>query len=273
MPYKEKIHSIYKITNIINNKIYIGSAIDTYNRFSKHKSQLNKNKHHNSYLQNSWNKYGEQNFKFEIIEYITDKNKLIEREQYWIDLTKSSNREYGYNINPIANSQLGRKLSEESRKKISDKNKGRIVSEETRQKLSDCHKGEKSYRYGKHLTDEEKENIRQFNLGKHHSKETKEKISKSNIGKKKNFKNGNPNNKKVICLNTNIVYNSIFEASNNTKVNNGHIVSCCKGYRKSAGKHPITGEKLVWMYYEDFVCQNDNGELIYDKTKLMLIPI
>ena len=78
MPYKEKIHSIYKITNIINNKIYIGSAIDTYNRFSKHKSQLNKNKHHNSYLQNSWNKYGEQNFKFEIIEYITDKNKLIE---------------------------------------------------------------------------------------------------------------------------------------------------------------------------------------------------
>ena len=79
---------VYKITNQANDKMYVGSAIDLMNRWYKHKSQLNKNKHHSIKLQRAWNKYGVDNFKFEIIEEC-DKEKLIEIEQYYIDLYDS----------------------------------------------------------------------------------------------------------------------------------------------------------------------------------------
>ena len=59
---------IYKIENIINNIIYIGSSINVEKRFERHKYDLKRNKHHNIYLQRSYNKYGIENFKFEIIE-------------------------------------------------------------------------------------------------------------------------------------------------------------------------------------------------------------
>jgi group I intron endonuclease len=58
---------IYRIINKTNNKIYIGSSVNILSRFSKHKSLLKHNKHDNDYLQNSYNKYGLENFLFEII--------------------------------------------------------------------------------------------------------------------------------------------------------------------------------------------------------------
>ena len=57
---------IYKITNNINNKFYIGSSKNITKRFKEHKWRLKNNKHPNNKLQNSWNKYGEENFKFEV---------------------------------------------------------------------------------------------------------------------------------------------------------------------------------------------------------------
>ena len=53
---------IYKITNKINNKIYIGSSYSISKRISEHKYQLRRNSHPNIHLQSSWNKYGEDNF-------------------------------------------------------------------------------------------------------------------------------------------------------------------------------------------------------------------
>ena len=63
-----KISGIYSITNIINNKSYYGSSNDYNHRWSQHKSLLNKNKHKNRHLQNSWNLYGQSSFKFNIVE-------------------------------------------------------------------------------------------------------------------------------------------------------------------------------------------------------------
>lgn len=107
---------IYMIENTVNNKVYIGSSVDTNNRINNHKNDLNKNKHHNKYLQRAWKKYGADNFTFTVIEKVNDRDKLIEREQYWMDYYNVS--ENGYNINPTAGSQLGRKLSEDSKNKI-----------------------------------------------------------------------------------------------------------------------------------------------------------
>ena len=102
---------IYKIINIINNKIYIGSSVNLYKRKKEHFNKLKKNIHKNIHLQSSYNKYGEENFIFEIIEYIEDKYLLIGREQYWINEFKSYNRDNGYNICKIAGNTLGYKFT------------------------------------------------------------------------------------------------------------------------------------------------------------------
>jgi group I intron endonuclease len=52
---------IYKITNVTNNKCYIGSAVNVYNRLGDHRKELRKDRHCNKHFQNSWNKYGEEN--------------------------------------------------------------------------------------------------------------------------------------------------------------------------------------------------------------------
>ena len=88
---------IYKITNKINSKCYIGQTKNYTKRFSAHKNALRKNKHDNAHLQAAWNKYGEENFSFDIIEHTEDYNN---REKYYIAYYKSDNVEYGYNILP-----------------------------------------------------------------------------------------------------------------------------------------------------------------------------
>jgi len=70
---KIRITGIYKIVNIVNGKIYIGSALNIYNRIFgsssiSHLKALKNNNHINKKLQNSFNKYGEDSFEFFIVE-------------------------------------------------------------------------------------------------------------------------------------------------------------------------------------------------------------
>ena len=130
----EKVCGIYKITNIQNNKIYIGSAVNIINRFKTHKRLLKNKKHFNTHLQSSYNTYGAEKFKYEIIE-ITESVKMLDRELYWIKLLESNNPEYGYNKRIIVNSNLGIKLSEETKKKLSESHLGHKRSDETNKKI------------------------------------------------------------------------------------------------------------------------------------------
>jgi len=148
---------IYKIKNIINGRSYIGSAINFSRRMSQHVSSLNTNKHHSRYLQNSWNKHGEHNFVFGLIEQIEDPKELISREQYWMDTLKPE-----YNICPTAGSRLGSKSTAETRAKISNNN-GR-------------------YWLGKFIPDEVKKKMSESSKGCTHSEATKKKISKATRG-------------------------------------------------------------------------------------------
>lgn len=120
----KQVCGIYEIKNIVNNKIYIGSSYHVYNRWSRHRYELNKNIHNNIHLQRAWNKYGKDNFKFNIIEnipisdtFLNMKNIIIEKEQYWIDKTNCCDINLGYNIANKAYSKLGIKDSDETRKK------------------------------------------------------------------------------------------------------------------------------------------------------------
>lgn len=134
---------IYKITNIINNKIYIGSAVCFYTRWANHRSTLKRNKHDNQHLQNSYNKYGDCVFTYSIL-LLCKKKDLIIKEQYFIDSLKPE-----YNICKIAHSTLGQKCSEETKKKISNSLTGRKPTQETREKLSKARSGSKNPQFGK----------------------------------------------------------------------------------------------------------------------------
>lgn len=178
---------IYKIINIINNKFYIGSAINFYIRWNRHKNNLRKGLHVNKILQNSWNKYGQENFKFEIVEEILDKSKLIEREQYYLDLLKPE-----YNICLYAESpkcaMLGKKHSEKTKEKQSIAKIGILRSNETKQKISNSLKGEKSFNYGKRFSEETRQKMSiKASSGK--NKGQNNPMSRTNIEKRRIAKN------------------------------------------------------------------------------------
>jgi len=116
--------AIYKIINLINNKLYVGSCIGHYQRKGQHWYRLRRGTHDNNHLQSAWNLYKEDNFSFEVLEFVDDVNLLIELEQYWMDTLEVCNRLKGYNKAPRAGSNLGRKMSKESRLKMSIAKKG-----------------------------------------------------------------------------------------------------------------------------------------------------
>lgn len=99
---------IYKIENKITKDIYIGSSINLSNRKSRHFKDLERNIHHSIILQRAVNKYNIKNFEFIVLENCA-KEKLIEREQYYLDLLQPL-----YNILSIAGSSLGCKHSKET---------------------------------------------------------------------------------------------------------------------------------------------------------------
>ncbi|WEG18630.1 GIY-YIG nuclease family protein [Alkalihalophilus pseudofirmus] len=117
---------IYEIKNNLNNKVYVGSAVDIFTRWKNHINNLNRNTHHSKHLQNAWNKYGGGNFKFKVLEYV-DKDHLINREQYWMDELNAYSSDLGYNIQSIAGSPLGRKMSDETKQNWSKSRRKPVV--------------------------------------------------------------------------------------------------------------------------------------------------
>jgi group I intron endonuclease len=88
---------IYKIVNVKNNKIYIGSSVNLKSREKRHFWMLRKNIHDNNYLQHSYNKYGKDTFLFDIIE-ICSYEELIVKENFYINKYNSNNLTFGYNL-------------------------------------------------------------------------------------------------------------------------------------------------------------------------------
>jgi group I intron endonuclease len=131
---------IYMIVNSENKKRYIGCAVNLKGRFQEHLKALRKGKHQ-PYLQNAYNKYGEESFYLMVKEVIKDLDKLLKREQYWMDYYQSYKQDKGYNICPTAGSTRGRKLSEEHKHKIAKASLGKSHSIETRKKISEAQKG------------------------------------------------------------------------------------------------------------------------------------
>lgn len=95
---------IYQIRCTVTNKVYIGSSRNIRQRIAAHKKLLKSGTHENSHLLRAWCKYGSECFEFSVIE-LCDLDALIEREQFYINWTKSFNPKHGYNFRRIAASK------------------------------------------------------------------------------------------------------------------------------------------------------------------------
>lgn len=126
-----KYSGIYMLKNKILNKFYIGHANNLYKRKNEHFSTLKSNKHFNKYIQEDYNKYGKENFVFEIL-LICELEYLIYYEQKYVDILKP---EYNIFVKCVT-SRKGNHLTESHKKKISESMKGKIITEETRLKIS-----------------------------------------------------------------------------------------------------------------------------------------
>lgn len=110
-----KVSGIYRITCLVNGKVYIGQSKNCYSRSHKHIKDLLKNKHHNSHLQNAFNKYGRINFVNQIIEKC-EIEKLNEREIYWMNYYNSTSRDKGFNLSKIVEGKV--KMTDETKQKL-----------------------------------------------------------------------------------------------------------------------------------------------------------
>jgi group I intron endonuclease len=155
---------VYKIYCIGDGKSYVGSRKNVLFRLAYHKRTLKNNAHKNIYLQSAWNKYGENNFQFHILQEC-EFNTLIACEQFWMDSYGAFGK-FGFNLCPKADRS---EMSEETKKKIAVANFGYKPSKET------CHK------------------ISLTKLGLHHSEESKKKIAVGGLGNKNGC--GNKGNK------------------------------------------------------------------------------
>ena len=159
--YKKMKNGIYSITNIVNGKRLIGLAKDITRRLCTHRCLLNHNKHHNPHLQLAWNKYGERNFKFEIL-LLCPIESLNNEEIRLIAKFNTMNSTYGYNMQPGGKRpqhslETIRKMSE-SKKGKKNANYGRIFPEETRQRMRNAFNSGRR-KAGDKLTEETKRKI------------------------------------------------------------------------------------------------------------------
>lgn len=201
MTMKDNKYIVYKHTTP-NGKVYIGITGRTVERRWQGGRNYKSSKHFNNAIQ----KYGWNNIKHEILFEGLSKENAEEKEIELIDKYKSNNPNFGYNTENGGNSKG--KLSEETKKKISNANKGKSSwikgkhwSDEHKNKISKTLKGRLSPMKGKHWTDEQKANV----------------------------------GTAIICINTGEEFYSIRDASRKTKCDRANITRVLKGIYKQTG--------------------------------------
>lgn len=132
-----KVSGIYAIKNQVNGKVYIGQSVDIYTRWNNHKYSLNAGNHPNTHLQNAWEKYGADNFVFEVV--CECKSSVIDDlEKKYISIYNSYKN--GYN-NDLGGHKGNRQFSDETKRKISKALLGKKQTPEHSKHNSESHKG------------------------------------------------------------------------------------------------------------------------------------
>ena len=203
---------IYKITNQLNSMVYIGQTTRTLEKRMQEHLYNSRSHRRKSYIDCAIGEYGIAAFDVAVIEECDTKEKLNEREIYWISFYDCMSPK-GYNLTPggyinysleigrqLSKINKGKKRSPEVIAKISASKKGHPVSEETREKISKANKGKKL------------------------SPETCAKMSA-----------GRKNKRAVVCLETGQIFESVSAAARWAKVESCTVSATVNGRTASAG--------------------------------------
>ncbi len=242
----ENNYTVYVHINNINGKMYVGyTGMDVEVRWKNGNGYKGC-----KYFYRAIQKYGWDNFEHIIAASNLSYQEAINFEILLIKLLDTNNNNFGYNMTKGGDGTLGLKMSKDTKRKIS-------------YALS----GDKHPLWGKHHSVESKNKMMGKRLSitgdKHplynvnRSDEVKLKISET---KKKNGKTksgNNPRARKIVCLNTDEVFNCIRDASKEYFISESNITKCLDRKQNYSGIHPITKEKMVWLYYEDYITKTE----------------
>ena len=265
---------IYMHKNKINGKIYIGQTCQKPEyRWNNGKNYINC-----SYFYKAIQKYGWDNFEHIILEENLTLEQANEKEEYYIKLYNSINPEKGYNLQKGGNNKEVSELTkekcrlhalnlwanEEHKQKMSEIMKQKWQDPEYIKKQQDFHKNYKheiSEEGKKRISEARKKYIQENGTptqGKGHTLKTRKKISEAQKGENNSMYGkhhteewkaymSDKNSQPVYCIEADKIFKSKKEAANwcGLKSSSG-ISDCIAGRKKSAGKHPETGEKLHW---------------------------
>lgn len=234
---------IYKITNLVNGKVYIGQTTGSpKRRLNRHVSDA-RARRSNSPLQNAIMKYGVENFTFDVVICAFDRESTNLLEKFFIKEHKSNTKEFGYNLTDGGEGMDGYRHTEEAKRKLSLVGKDRQHSEKSKQKISLGNKG-------KVISEETKQKQRLTMVGRRATEKTKQKMSLVRKGRKisDETKQKRTFTKFVrpveqlsidgVLLNE---YPSLTAAENSTDIDKGCICQVCKGKQKTAGG-------FLWRY-------------------------
>lgn len=241
-----------------NGKKYIGITSRSPETRWENGKGYKANKHFSSAI----NKYGWENFKHKILLEVFSKDDACDAEKRFIEEFDSANPKKGYN--KTLGGESGVKHTDEVKKRISkfaqirwedpiykekmrQKNVGRKHSEATKEKMRIAHLAE-------NLTKEQRERMSAANKGRKypnrrghlHTEEAKKKISESKKGK--HFGGIGKKPKKIVCVETNHIYDSVKSASEILKADKSSIYKCCKGERETA-------KKFHWKFLDVYMAE------------------
>lgn len=168
MMMKNDVCGIYLITNKMTGQMYVGQSICIYRRFDEHRRAQGFG---HSRIDNAINKYGAENFSFEIIMTIeNDTKKLNDAEREWIAILNTYEDKNHYNLTP--GGDFSPMKVPEIAAKVSKSRKGMKFSEETIKKMSKAKSGENHPLYGKKGEEHP-------SYGRKHTPKAKEKMSRA----------------------------------------------------------------------------------------------
>lgn len=258
---------------IPKNEIYIGQSKNVSQRIQEHRSLLRHDKHlykngQRTLLQKSWNKYGEDNFEFKLIEFC-EENELNIKEQYWISYYECNRTKTGKGFNLTDGGDRCFTVNSVNKGKVlinDEKHSFYIFPEELDDYLCKGYKvgldeATKLKRSGKYWSTHKKKTLPQKPKIKKErivTEETRKKLSERM--KQRHIEHPMPEEQRIKIkercsigvdqfTKDNILvssFSSMAEAEQVTKINKSHICQCCKGQRKTAGKY-------IWRYHDSYI--------------------
>lgn len=263
---------IYKITNKVNGKVYIGQTIKGFDKrynscgsgiervYNYHMKNKKNKKSYNDHLLNSIKKYGLESFEvIKVLDIAFSRIELDIKEKHYIDLYKSCNESFGYNKTLGGEGISGYEYTETQKQKMSENHAD--VSGKNNPMYGKL--GKLSPHYGKKRSKETCSNISNSLKGKQKSKEHKRNLSKSRIEKGCAKGKNNPSAKSVICLTTKRIFFTIQDAMKKYNISGTNDISKSikrQGYCGKYKNKKLKWKFLIWNHNKSYRIKRDNNE-------------